>query len=160
MLGLVQAPEINRNGVDWHNVDSPIKISDLYGRLGILAFWTSESSPSFSTLSLLKLIMNKFPDETFVVGINSPIPQGETASEPLAKTLDFHGITIPIAHDLNLELSSTYCINTFPSLVILDPEGRIVGTLPGEPDPDQLIPGISRMISDWQSAGIFTVGRA
>jgi hypothetical protein len=45
-------------------------------------------------------------------------------------------------------------------MVILDPEGRVVVTLPGEPDPDRLIPGISRIILDWQAGGMFTAGRA
>jgi hypothetical protein len=74
--------------------------------------------------------------------------------------LNFHGITIPIAHDLNIEISSTYRINISPSIIILDPEGRVVVTLPGEPDPDRLIPGISRIILDWQAGGMFTAGRA
>jgi hypothetical protein len=160
MLDLIQAPGVNRDGIDWLNFNSPIKINDLRGRLSVLAFWASVSLPSLNTLSLLKEITHEFPNGSIVVGIDTPTVQGELTSTQLAKMLNLHRFTIPNSQDLNLEISSTYRLNIPPSMVILDPQGRVVGTLPGEPDPDRLIPGISRIILDWQAGGMFTAGRA
>jgi hypothetical protein len=160
MLDLIQAPGVNRDGIDWLKFNSPIKINDFRGRLAVLAFWASESLPSLNTLSLLKEITHEFPNGSIVVGIDTPTVQGELTSTQLAKMLNLHRITIPNSQDLNLEISLTYRLNIPPSMVILDPQGRVVGTLPGEPDPDRLIPGISRIILDWQAGGMFTAGRA
>jgi hypothetical protein len=160
MLGLVKAPEINRRGIDWLNVDAPIKISDLRGRLGVLAFWVSGSLPCLNTLSVLKSIADEFPDEASVVSIHAPTFPAEPASAQLLNIIDFHGITLPVAHDIKLELWTSYHIQTCPTLILTDPKGKIIGTLPGEPDPDKLIPGLARMILDWQASGLFGAGQA
>ena len=160
MLGLIQAPEINRSGIDWFNIDAPVKISDLHGRLGVIAFWVSGCFPCINTLSVLKTIEDEFPDDASVVSIHAPTFPAEPASAQLLKVIDYHGITLPVAHDIKLELWTSYKINTCPTLIITDPSGKIIGSLPGEPDPDKLLPGLARMILDWQAGGLFDAGRA
>lgn len=137
-----------------------MNISDLRGRLGVLAFWVSGSLPCLNTLSVLKSIEDEFPDDASVVSIHAPTFPAEPASAHLSKVIDYHGISLPVAHDTKLELWTSYCIQTCPTLVLPDPESKIIGTLPGEPDPDKLIPGLARMILDWHASGLFGAGQA
>lgn len=153
MFGLMEAPEINRMGVTWFNVERPLSLRDLRGRLVILEFWTMCCVNCLHLLPTLRRIGERFPDEAVVIGVHSPKFAAERDPVNLVHAIARHDIRHPVAHDPTLTLWQDYHIHAWPTLMLIDPEGGIVGSLAGEAEPQRLLDGIGAMIGDWKAKG-------
>ena len=153
MLGLVPAPELNRSGLDWFNVSRPLSLSDLRRRLVILDFWTASCVNCLHIQPTLRQLQDCYGDNIAIIGVNSPKYPAEQDPDSLVNALARFDILHPVVHDPQLELWHEYGIHAWPTLVFIDPEGRILGDLTGEPVPDRLIAGIGAMLRAWRGAG-------
>ncbi len=154
MQGLVRAPEIDRPGFEWFNVTSPLRLSDLRGRLVILDFWTFCCVNCLHVASTLKRVETAFPDELVVIGVHSPKFPAEREHHNLRAAIARCGVKHPIIQDPDMTLWSEYCVSAWPTLVFIGPEGTVVGTLTGEPDPDRLLGGVGAMLHEWRAQGM------
>ncbi len=152
MLGLAAAPEINRLGLHWFNVSRPLSLSDLSGRLVVLDFWTACCVNCLHVLPTLRRLEEAFPDTLAVIGVNSPKYPAEQDPDSLASAIARHDIRHPVVHDPELRIWRDYGIQAWPTLVFIDPHGRILGHLPGEPEADKLLAGIGQMLRRWRGA--------
>ncbi len=149
MFGLRPAPELDRPGLAWFNVDRPLALSDLRGRLVILDFWTICCVNCINVQPTLRRIMAAFPtDSVCVIGIHSPKFPAERDSAAVSHALTRYDIRHPIVHDPDLDLWHAYGVSGWPTLVFIAPDGKVLGDLPGEPDGDKLLCGIGRMVRD------------
>ncbi|MBL8659215.1 MAG: redoxin domain-containing protein [Rhodospirillales bacterium] len=149
MFGLRPAPELDRPGLEWFNVDRPLALSDLRGRLVILDFWTICCVNCINVQPTLRRIRASFPAEAvFVIGVHSPKFPAERDSAALAHALARYDIRHPVVHDRDLALWQAYGVLGWPTLVFIGPDGKVLGDLPGEPDCDKLLCGIGRMVRD------------
>lgn len=153
MFGLMKAPEINRMGLTWFNVEKPLSLDDLRGRLVVLKFWTYCCINSFHLLPTMRRINERFPNEAVVIGIHSPKFAAERDPVNLAHALASHDIQFPVAHDPTMTLWQDYHIQAWPTLMLIDPEGSIIGSLAGEADSQRLLDGLGAMIGDWKARG-------
>lgn len=154
MLGLVPAPELNRSGLDWFNVSRPLSLSDLRRRLVILDFWTACCVNCLHIQPTLRQLQECFADSIAIIGVNSPKYPAEHETESLVNAIARLDIRHPIIHDPQLQLWHDYGIRAWPTLVFIDPEGRILGELTGEPVADKLIAGIGEMLRVWRGTGV------
>ena len=150
MLGLAAAPEINRIGLRWFNVSRPLSLADLSGRLVVLDFWTACCVNCLHVLPTLRRLEEAFPESLAVIGINSPKYPAEQDADSLANAIARHDIRHPVVHDPELQIWRDYGIQAWPTLVFIDPHGRILGHLPGEPEADKLLAGIGEMLRRWR----------
>lgn len=150
MFGLKPAPEINRPGFRWFNTERPLSLADLRGRLVVLDFWTACCVNCRHTLPTLRRIEDMFPDTVAVIGVNSPKYPAECDAESLRHAIARHNILHPVIHDPALELWRAYGVTAWPTLVFIDPQGRILGDLPGEPAGDRLVAGLGEMLRAWR----------
>jgi len=150
MLGITHAPELDRKGLTWFNVNGPLSLSDLAGRLLILDFWTSCSVNCLHTLPILRKIEELFPEEAVVIGVHSPKFTAERDPKNLAHAIARHAISHPVIHDPDLTLWKEYAVSAWPTLIFISPDGKIVGNLPGEPDEKKFCAGVSKMIHEWR----------
>jgi thiol-disulfide isomerase/thioredoxin len=146
MLGLAPAPEIHRHGLRWFNVARPLSLSHLRGRLVVLDFWTASCVNCLHVLPTLRRLEETFPDTLVVIGVNSPKYPAEHDPESVANAIARHDIRHPVVHDPELLIWRDYDIQAWPTLVFIDPDGRILGDLVGEPAVDRLISGIGEML--------------
>jgi len=153
MFGLMKAPEINRMGLSWFNVEKPLNLDDLSGRLVVLEFWTYCCINSLHLQPTLRRITERFPNEAVVIGVHCPKFAAERDPANLAHALASHDIRYPVAHDPTMTLWQDYHIQAWPTLMLIDPEGCIIGSLAGEADPQRLPDGIGAMIGDWKARG-------
>ncbi len=152
MLGLVPAPELNRCGLDWFNVSRPLSLSDLRRRLVILDFWTASCVNCLHIQPTLRQLQDCYADNIAIIGVHSPKYPAEQDHDSLINALARFDILHPVVHDPQLELWHEYGIQAWPTLVFIDPEGRILGDLTGEPVADRLIAGIGAMLRVWRGA--------
>lgn len=152
MFGLRPAPELCRPGLKWFNVDRPLTMADLRGRLVIVDFWTTCCVNCLNVQHTLGRITGAFADDAVVViGVHSPKFPHEREVEVLAQALDRRGIRHPVVHDPDMLLWGAYGIRGWPTLVFVGPDGRVLGDLPGEPDGEKLLSGIGQMVQGWRS---------
>jgi sugar lactone lactonase YvrE/thiol-disulfide isomerase/thioredoxin len=153
MFGITRAPDFDRAGLDWLNVIRPLSLSDLKGRLVILDFWTFCCINCFHVLPTLKRIEEGFPNDVAVIGVHSPKFDHERDLDALAAAVERYGVTHPVVHDPHMVLWDEYCIRAWPTLVLISPDGWIIGQIAGEPNPDMLLQGVGDMVRQFWERG-------
>lgn len=153
MFGITRAPDFDRAGLSWFNVDKPLTLADLKGRIVILDFWTFCCINCFHVLPVLKRIEEEFPTEVVVIGVHSPKFDHERDDEALKQAIARYGITHPVVHDPHMVLWEEYCVRAWPTLALISPDGMVIGELAGEPHPELLLQGIGDMVRQFFARG-------
>lgn len=153
MFGLTRAPDIALPGLDWFNVDQPLSLTQLRGKLVLLDFWTFCCVNCFHTQPVLKDLQARYPAEVAVIGVHSPKFDHERDPRMVAQAIERYGITHPVVHDPDMRLWQAYCVRAWPTLVLIGPDGRVIGQLSGEPHPDLLPQGIGEMLERFFAMG-------
>lgn len=151
MFGLRPAPDLCRPGLQWFNVDRPLTMADLRGRLVVLDFWTGCCVNCLNVQETLRRVSSAFADPSVVVvGVHSPKFPHEREPEAVAHALERYDIRHPVVHDPDMLLWNAYGVRGWPTLVFVGPDGKVLGDLPGEPNAEKLISGIGRMVQGWR----------
>jgi DNA-binding beta-propeller fold protein YncE len=129
--GPIQAPALS-GAVDWLNVAAPLTIEQLRGKVVILDFWTYGCVNCMHVLRDLKTLEQRFPDELVVIGVHSAKFANEKSTDNLKRILVRYEIEHPVANDANLEIWRRYGAQAWPTRIIIDPAGNLVGTAMGE----------------------------
>ncbi|PIR01645.1 MAG: hypothetical protein COV66_00535 [Nitrospinae bacterium CG11_big_fil_rev_8_21_14_0_20_45_15] len=144
----IHAPLLNAGNLDWLNVKKPLDLPDLTGKLTILDFWTFCCINCIHIIPTLKRLEERFPTQLAVIGVHSPKFSGEREFENLRQAVARYEIVHPIVHDPDFTIWKSYAIRAWPTLVFIDPNGYILGQLPGEPDPEMLEHTLTELIAD------------
>lgn len=153
MFGIARAPDFDRAGLTWFNVDTPLRLSDLAGRIVILDFWTFCCINCFHVLPTLRRIEEAFPTEVAVIGVHSPKFDHEQDPQAVQAAIARYDIRHPVVHDPYRTLWQEYCVRAWPTLVFVSPDGHVIGELPGEPHPDMLLQGVGDMVAQFWARG-------
>lgn len=131
--GDVRAPEF---GVDqtWWNVARPLTLAnDLRGKVVLLDFWTSCCINCQHVLADLAWLEQRFAGQPFaVVGVHSAKFTAERDAQHVRQTVLREGLEHPVVVDREFDLWSRYAIRAWPTLVLVSPDGRVLGQLAGE----------------------------
>ena len=123
----------------WLNVDHPIGLDELRGKVVVVDFWTSCCINCLQTLPTLGKLEHRFGGQPFVVvGVHSPKFDAETEQARLRAVLAENAITHPIAVDGSMKIWNAWGVESWPTIVVLDAHGRAVWSGSGEPDADEL----------------------
>ncbi len=157
--GKVNAPEFPQN-LDWINTQQPISIKALRGKIVLLDFWTFCCINCMHVLPDLKRLEQKYRNELVVIGVHSPKFTSERETENLRQAVLRYGIEHPVVNDLNLHVWSAYSVRTWPTLLLVDPFGKIIGAHSGEGAFDVFDPVIRQMIDHYQRENAIDSGPA
>jgi DNA-binding beta-propeller fold protein YncE len=153
--GPIRAPELD-GAAGWLNVAAPISIDQLRGKVVILDFWTYGCVNCMHVLKDLKTLERRFPNELVVIGIHSPKFPNERDTDNLKRILIRYEIEHPVANDANLEIWRRYGAQAWPTRVIIDPAGNLVGTAMGEGNLDGFVSAIQTVIRVFDQRGEMT----
>jgi DNA-binding beta-propeller fold protein YncE len=143
--GRTAAPELD-GGVAWLNTASPIKIKDLRGKIVLIDFWTLCCINCIHTLPDLARLEKKYPNELVVIGVHSAKFDNEKSTASIRKAILRYEVHHPVVNDAGMQIWRRYHVQSWPTLVLIDPEGNIVGYASGEGNFDVLDRVISRVI--------------
>ncbi len=129
--GKSQAPEFPA-GLDWINVDNPLTMSGLAGKVIILDFWTYGCINCLHVIPVLEQVESKYADEVVVIGVHSAKFSTEGVTENLRQIVQRYGIHHPVVNDKDFLIWRTFGANAWPTVVIIDPLGRGVIRQSGE----------------------------
>lgn len=119
-------------GLDWFNVKNPLQMKDLNGKVVLLDFWTYCCINCMHVIPELKRLEEKYPNELVVVGVHSAKFSNERDSENIRQSILRYEVKHPVVNDPELNLWQRYDVHTWPTLVLIDPEGHLVLSVSGE----------------------------
>lgn len=113
------APDIG--GKDWINAETPISLKDMRGLVVVLFFWVSHHRGGEFAMEDINIVHN----HRALGGNRGVMVIGVTDSDRkrVQKTLEKEKVTFPVA--LESKAYEEYKIESFPRVVVIDPEGKI-----------------------------------
>ncbi len=149
----IPAPELT-GGTAWLNVSRPLTLADLKGKVVLLDFWTYCCINCMHIIPDLKKLETKYAKELVVIGVHSAKFQNEREAENIRQAILRYGIEHPVINDSNFAIWQAYRASAWPTLVLIDPEGNIVGSDTGEGHYEILDKLIGKLVSDFRSKNL------
>ncbi|WP_172838815.1 thioredoxin-like domain-containing protein [Solemya velesiana gill symbiont] len=127
----IPAPEFPEK-LQWLNVSRPLTLDDLKGRVTILDFWTYGCINCLHVVEELWELEKKYGDSLLVIGVHSPKFSNERRMDTLRRILLRYDRQHPVIQDRDLELMQIYGVRAWPTLMVIDTKGMVIGYLAGE----------------------------
>ena len=141
------APELD-GGTAWLNAGGPVSMKDLKGKIVLLDFWTLCCINCIHIQPDLKKLEKKYPNELVVIGVHSPKFENEKDTKSIRKAVLRYEIMHPVVNDADHKIWSRYGIDAWPTMVLVDPEGKYLGEISGEGNYEVLDKVIAKLIKD------------
>ncbi len=129
--GTVPAPDVF-DFLSWLNVDKPLTMSGLLGKIVILDFWTYGCVNCLHVIPVLERVEKKYADEVVVIGVHSAKFETEGKLENLRQVVQRYGIHHPVVNDHDFVVWRSYGARAWPTVAIVDPRGYLVIRQSGE----------------------------
>ena len=152
----VRAPELDGAG-GWIGVDG-LTLAQLRGKVVVLDFWTLACINCQRVVEELRGLQRRFADALVVVGIHSPKFPHEHDHEAVRAAVARHRIDHPVLDDPGLVMWQAYAVRAWPTLVLIDTDGRVALTRSGEGGAVALAAAIERLIGEAEAAGTLRPG--
>lgn len=130
-----------------------LSLSDFAGRFLLLDFWTLCCVNCHHVLAELRPMEAEFADILTVVGVHSPKFEFEKDSQAIRSAVQRHGVEHPVLNDPEMSTWRAYGVRGWPTLVLVDPIGEIVGTWSGEGHGHAIAATINELIPTYESSG-------
>jgi DNA-binding beta-propeller fold protein YncE len=150
--GKTNAPEIPP-GLDWINTDAPIQLKDLRGKIVLLDFWTYCCINCMHIIPDLKKLEEKYAAEIVVIGVHSAKFQNEKNTASVIQAVMRYEIEHPVVNDSAMIVWQQYGIRAWPTVVVIDPLGKVIGAAAGEGVFQSLDPILSSMVREFDATG-------
>ncbi len=159
VTGNPRAPELNPDFA-WLNTDRPLAFArELKGRVVLLDFWTYCCINCMHVLPDLAYLEEKYAGEPFVViGVHSAKFTNEGQRQTVRAAIGRYEIAHPVVVDEDMALWGEYAVRSWPTLVLVGADGRIVGVAAGEGNRETLDAAIARALEEGRSRGILAGG--
>jgi len=149
----IHAPELPVT-LEWFNTSHPLRITEQRGKVVLLDFWTYCCINCIHILPDLAYLEQKYPTNLTVIGIHSPKFPNECVGQQVQKAINRYHIHHPVAHDPQLTVWQTYNIRAWPSIVLIDPQGYVIGIFSGEGRRQQLEKIITEQLQQAETQGV------
>jgi thiol-disulfide isomerase/thioredoxin/sugar lactone lactonase YvrE len=140
-------------GVEWLNTDGDISLKDLRGKVVLLDFWTFCCINCMHILPDLKYLEHKYKKQLVVIGVHSAKFENEKESENIRRAIVRYEIEHPVINDANMTVWRKFGVSSWPTLVLIDPEGYYCGYVPGEGQRQVLDEAIGKLVTYHRAKG-------
>ena len=148
----VRAPELE-GGRGWLNTDRPLTIAGLRGKVVLLDFWTYGCVNCMHVIPDLRALEEKYSRQLVVIGVHSAKFENERDTENIRHIVLRYGLEHPVVNDADFRIWRAYTVRAWPTLVLIDADGYIVGHLEGEGHYDVLDRAIGQLVEDARKRG-------
>jgi DNA-binding beta-propeller fold protein YncE len=146
------APDLD-GGTAWLNTAGPVKLKDLKGKVVLLDFWTLCCINCIHVLPDLKKLEQKYPNELVVIGVHSAKFDNEKDTKSIRKAVLRYEIAHPVVNDAEHRIWNKFNVSSWPTRVLIDPEGKYFGQQPGEGNFEVFDRVIAKLIKDAKEKG-------
>lgn len=147
-----QAPSLD-GGSEWLNTSGEITLKDLRGKVVLIDFWTYCCINCMHVLPDLAYLEKKYPNELVVIGCHSAKFDNEKETDNIRRAIQRYEIKHPVINDSNMTVWRKYGVRAWPSMVLIDPEGKYCGHLSGEGNRELLDKVLERVIAYHRAKG-------
>ena len=148
----VRAPEIT-GGRGWLNTDKPLSLAALKGKVVLLDFWTYGCINCIHIIPDLKKLEAKYANQLVVIGIHSAKFQNEKETENIRRIILRYEIEHPVYNDSEYAVWQSYGVRAWPTQVLIDPAGYVVGGVSGEGNYDIIDQTVAKLVEDFRAKG-------
>ena len=148
----VRAPEI-QGGSGWLNTDKPLSLAALKGKAVLLDFWTYGCINCIHIIPDLKKLEAKYANQLVVIGVHSAKFKNEKETENIRRIILRYEIEHPVYNDSEFAVWQSYGVRAWPTQVLIDPAGYVVGVASGEGNYDVIDQAIAAVVDESRKRG-------
>jgi DNA-binding beta-propeller fold protein YncE len=148
----VRAPEIT-GGRGWLNTDKPLSLAALKGKVVLLDFWTYGCINCIHIIPDLKKLEAKYANQLVVIGIHSAKFQNEKETENIRRIILRYEIEHPVYNDSEYAVWQSYGVRAWPTQVLIDPAGYVIGGVSGEGNYDVIDQTVAKVVDEFRKKG-------
>lgn len=138
------APDLSP-ALTWVNC-APQRLAALRGRVVALVFWHAGSATSANVLADLAQLQAKFSDGLSVLGLHVPKFDAQRDAGQVARAVNRLGVRFPVASDPDALTWQHYGVRAWPSVALLDAEGRLTEIVAGDQQREVLEQRIAQLL--------------
>lgn len=148
----VRAPEIS-GGRGWLNTDKPLSLAALKGKVVLLDFWTYGCINCIHIIPDLKKLEEKYARQLVVIGVHSAKFENEKQTENIRRIILRYEIEHPVYNDAEFKVWESYGVRAWPTQILIDPAGYVIGSVSGEGNFDVIDQAIGKTVADFRQRG-------
>ena len=148
----VRAPEIT-GGRGWLNTDKPLSLAALKGKVVLLDFWTYGCINCIHIIPDLKKLEAKYANQLVVIGVHSAKFQNEKETENIRRIILRYEIEHPVYNDSEYAVWQSYGVRAWPTQVLIDPAGYVIGGISGEGNYEVIDQAIAKTVDEFRKKG-------
>ena len=148
----VRAPEIS-GGRGWLNTDKPLSLAALKGKVVLLDFWTYGCINCIHIIPDLKRLEEKYANQLVVIGVHSAKFENEKETENIRRIVLRYEIEHPVYNDAEFKVWQSYGVRAWPTQILIDPAGYVIGSVSGEGNYDPIDKAIGKTVDDFRKRG-------
>ncbi len=146
------APSLD-GGHGWLNTKKPLNWKDLRGKVVLIDFWTYCCINCMHVLPDLEFLEKKYANQLVVIGVHSAKFDNEKQTDAIRSAIVRYGIKHPVINDSEMTVWRKFGVHSWPTLVVVDPEGKYIGYLSGEGNRERLDLVIAKLIEYHRKKG-------
>ena len=148
----VRAPEIT-GGRGWLNTDKPLTIAALKGKVVLLDFWTYGCINCIHIIPDLKRLEHKYANQLVVIGVHSAKFENEKDTENIRRIILRYELEHPVYNDADYAVWQSYGVRAWPTQVLIDPAGYVIGAVSGEGNYDLIDQVVAKAVNEFRKRG-------
>jgi thiol-disulfide isomerase/thioredoxin len=147
-----RAPELT-GGRGWLNTDKPLSLAGLKGKIVLLDFWTYGCINCLHVIPDLEKLEKKYANQLVIIGVHSGKYENEKETDNIRRVIVRYDIGHPVYNDADFAVWRAYNVNAWPTRVLIDPAGYIVGYVPGEGNYEPIDQAINKLAAEFRARG-------
>jgi thiol-disulfide isomerase/thioredoxin/sugar lactone lactonase YvrE len=151
-MGRVRAPELE-GGRGWLNTEQPLSLARLRGKVVLLDFWTYGCVNCMHIIPDLQRLEEKYARQLVVIGVHSAKFENEKETENIRRIILRYGIEHPVVNDADFRIWNAYAVRAWPTQVLIDPSGYVVGQASGEGNYDVIDKAVGELVTEARKSG-------
>jgi len=147
------APEFP-DGLTWFNVSEPLSFAKLRGKMVILDFWTQGCINCQHIIPDLERLEREFPDSLVVIGVHTGKYSEEQEDDAVAEAIARYERRHPVVNDPDYVVWRQWGVRAWPTVVLIDPRGSVVGGASGEQVYERFQPVVQQVFDEFSARGL------
>ena len=140
------APELSSG--EWINSE-PLTLKSLHGRVVLIEFWTFACYNCRNTLPTVKKWEAQYRDKGLtIIGVHTPELDYERNIDNLRREVAALGIKYPVVTDNDYSTWKAYGVEAWPTVFLLDKQGRVRWTHVGEGAYEETEAAIKKLLAE------------
>jgi len=119
-------------GIECVNGPADVRLESFRGKFVLLDFWTYCCINCMHVLPELKKLERAYPDAIVVLGIHTGKFAAERDPENIREAIRRHRIGHLVLNDARHEVWNRFGVSAWPTLILIDPEGKAIWARRGE----------------------------